>query len=336
MPRGVPRRLRERGPDRGDPLPRRLAPIDAATQHLDRCEKLVERDVGELEHLDPDGLHLRAEIALLRARDGDDEVRRERHHRLQARIEEAPDPWELRHPRLLARGTVVDPHEPLPPSERQQDRRERRIQRHDAPSRALRRADGCEGETQDSRHRQLASAHGMQWVAATSPARCETRKAAKRPRSEAKPSGVNRAGPPMGLEPRRALSPTGLQPPPYSNRAFVFPSNATWGRRRSRLASPIPFTSRRSSSDLRPPRCLRSSTMARARASPTPGRSWSSSTLAVFTFTTPWSLRGSAAPATATPRATASAGTTARTTRIESCMFLALSRDHSGENGSRR
>ena len=56
-----------------------------------------------------------------------------------------------------------------------------------------------------------------------------------------------------------------------AKRAVVFPWVVTWGRSRWRLASPIPFTSRRSSTLLKPPRRLRVSINVFARDSPMPG-----------------------------------------------------------------
>ena len=66
----------------------------------------------------------------------------------------------------------------------------------------------------------------------------------------------------------------------------------------------MPFTSSSSSTDLKPPRFLRMETTACARASPMPGRSCSSSTVAVFTLTTPFRVGSLPAASDFEPAAT--------------------------------
>ena len=164
-----------------------------------------------------------------------------------------------------ARGVVVDADERRARVERQQDLGQRRVERHHArASASVSAARAAQASEQREQERGAGRDGGARHRRSLAPASRALRREGRRRRSR---------------RPRVRVS---------SAWAVVLPSSVTCGRSFSRLASPMPFTSSRSSTLLEAAAALaRLDHGACARDSPMPGRSWSSSGVAVFTFTTP-------------------------------------------------
>jgi hypothetical protein len=75
----------------------------------------------------PEPLEAAAEVALLDARDQNDEIGTQGRHRLQAGVVEPAHPGQVRELGLLARRVVVDAHQQAPRAERDQDGGERGV-----------------------------------------------------------------------------------------------------------------------------------------------------------------------------------------------------------------
>ena len=113
-------------------------------QHLDRSQRLVQRDVLEHQDVYAQRLEALAQIALLRARNQRDQIGLERHDGLQAGVEQPADPGQPAHLGPHARRVVVHPHQRRQRVEGHEDLGEGRIERDDAGRGRVRAHGGAE------------------------------------------------------------------------------------------------------------------------------------------------------------------------------------------------